>query len=816
MGEAPPTDLTSFLQTGFPDAKRDIQEIQDLTEEVVETFSEYFLNDDAVWPYQLVSDQPPRSLDPYSYSTTAMILFALSLTTDRIRKSSLVPALSRIPATRDVEGAAAMRRTVDAQIKKALDRLVRESQKLRTEKGQCPTATVQETQEAPLTRSSTFGCDDPFTLSWLLEVVSSPLSSAEHADYRGLLETRADVIVRHVLKIQDPMRDVLQIDDDQRVSHSFPLLRVLQLGETRARSKGIGISEAEDVSRVHKLLFERINLHLAAADMVDGRFDAGDLVFSLEGWILSSPVKPNLAVVNRVFEVLSEAQEQTPYWRALRPFKVTEQGLALLPQSIEVANSLLRICHSRHFRSMDYFSKLRSLFDQYSRWLQGRTFRGRVADDGTKTGFVGWESDHTYTLDRIHLWQTSQALIFLQHYAAMLQQYVADTSFKLAHLRVREPEHKPGIWAKWTSGDPLADDGSADSPYHVYEDIGVDFISPRGSGNLADASFSMLLYGPPGTGKSTIAKKIAAQLNYRLVTVTPSDFIMGGAEEVEARARAIFDVLGEQSELVVLFDEIDHLLLDRDSKLYRDQSDVFKLLTPGMLTKLGELSGIRRVLLIVATNYYERIDRAIKRPGRIDRRYLVLPPNRKQRLKKLAEELTEQEWKAMSEAERQKADRGTFQSKEWAAISPGLKDEIAQKTVHSTYTELIDLVAYVWNRSRGLRGDDLGKAMLKAIRDLPSLITLKGYALRFGYESSTGDKVPEQFQPDTVELPLEEFALLAYLQREGQEPFPDAPFWMRKMVATAIEDGSVRDGQIEQELRTFLDLARSGSPSPQK
>jgi hypothetical protein len=465
---------------------------------------------------------------------------------------------------------------------------------------------------------------------------------------------------------------------------------------------------------------------------------------------------------------------------------------------------------------MDYFSKWRSLFNQYSRWLQGRTFRGRVAKDTTEKGFVGWESDHTYTFDRIHLWQTSQALIFFQHYAAMLQDYVAETSFRLAQFRVREPEHNADIWETWSFGEPLAGDGADDSSYHVYKDIGVDFIAPRGNGNLADASFSMLLYWPPGTGKSTIAKKIADQLNYRLVTITPSDFIAGGAEEVEARARAIFDVLGEQSKLVVLFDEIDHLLLDRDSKLYRDQSDVFKLLTPGMLTKLGELSRIRRVLVIVATNYYERIDRAIKRPGRIDRRYLVLPPNRGQRLRKLAEELTVQEWKAMSDADRQKADRATFRGLEWNAIPSGLKDEIARKTVRFTYTELMDLVNHVSNRKPDVQGDALGKALLNAIRVLPSLITLEGYALRFGYESGTGDKPPSKLDSETVELPLEEFALLAYLQRECDKPFPDTPFWMRKMVANAIDQDSVRDEGIAQELRKYLDLAEPGGPAQQR
>jgi SpoVK/Ycf46/Vps4 family AAA+-type ATPase len=46
-----------------------------------------------------------------------------------------------------------------------------------------------------------------------------------------------------------------------------------------------------------------------------------------------------------------------------------------------------------------------------------------------------------------------------------------------------------------------------------------------------------------------------------------------------------------------------------------------------MLTKLNELRRSKGILFIIATNYENRIDPAIKRSGRIDRKYLVLPPD---------------------------------------------------------------------------------------------------------------------------------------------------------------------------------------------
>ena len=102
-------------------------------------------------------------------------------------------------------------------------------------------------------------------------------------------------------------------------------------------------------------------------------------------------------------------------------------------------------------------------------------------------------------------------------------------------------------------------------------------------------------------------------------------------------------VLRAQSDSVVLFDEIDNFLLDRDTRRYAKQETVLQFMTPGMLTKLNDLRRAERIILVIATNYENRIDPAIKRPGRIDRstrsrarperrsRPRVMPANRNRR-----------------------------------------------------------------------------------------------------------------------------------------------------------------------------------------
>ena len=55
-------------------------------------------------------------------------------------------------------------------------------------------------------------------------------------------------------------------------------------------------------------------------------------------------------------------------------------------------------------------------------------------------------------------------------------------------------------------------------------------------------------------------------------------------------------------------------------------------MTPSMLTKINNLRRDERVIFMIGTNYADRVDRAIKRAGRIDEHMLVLLPDLKRRV----------------------------------------------------------------------------------------------------------------------------------------------------------------------------------------
>lgn len=149
---------------------------------------------------------------------------------------------------------------------------------------------------------------------------------------------------------------------------------------------------------------------------------------------------------------------------------------------------------------------------------------------------------------------------------------------------------------------------------------------PRTAG---DRPFSLVLHGPPGTGKTTLVEALAKSCGVAFVEVTPSDIVVGGEEEVERRARSVFEALTLLTRVVILFDEFDPVLWRRDPTDSTPRS-VFTFLTPGMLPKLKDLhrwAERRCCAYALVTNLIGGLDEAAVRDGRFDRKLGVYPPD---------------------------------------------------------------------------------------------------------------------------------------------------------------------------------------------
>ena len=137
---------------------------------------------------------------------------------------------------------------------------------------------------------------------------------------------------------------------------------------------------------------------------------------------------------------------------------------------------------------------------------------------------------------------------------------------------------------------------------------------------------SFLLYGAPGTGKSRLAFAFAKTVGLPFFPssigtwFTSSDGFLGG---VASQAQRLFEQAAAVAPSVVFLDELDGLP-DRETLDGRGRD----WWTPIITTVLLSVDAARQagVVVVGATNYRDRLDAALLRPGRFDSHILLSAP----------------------------------------------------------------------------------------------------------------------------------------------------------------------------------------------
>lgn len=127
-----------------------------------------------------------------------------------------------------------------------------------------------------------------------------------------------------------------------------------------------------------------------------------------------------------------------------------------------------------------------------------------------------------------------------------------------------------------------------------------------------------LLHGPPGCGKTSYITALAGKLEYDICQMNLSDSALA-----DDRLSHFLNTAPPHS--IILLEDIDAALMNREDIDYKKVAyqGLRKLTLSGILNVIDGVASSEERILFMTTNYPDRLDSALTRPGRVDMKVYV-------------------------------------------------------------------------------------------------------------------------------------------------------------------------------------------------
>ncbi|MBN3314496.1 BCS1 protein, partial [Atractosteus spatula] len=127
-----------------------------------------------------------------------------------------------------------------------------------------------------------------------------------------------------------------------------------------------------------------------------------------------------------------------------------------------------------------------------------------------------------------------------------------------------------------------------------------------------------LLYGPPGCGKSSFITALAGELEHSICLLSLSDQSLS-----DDRLNYLLSVAPQQS--IILLEDVDATVIRRNlaSENPVAYQGMGRLTFSGLLNALDGVASTEARIVFMTTNYIDRLDPALIRPGRVDLKQYV-------------------------------------------------------------------------------------------------------------------------------------------------------------------------------------------------
>jgi SpoVK/Ycf46/Vps4 family AAA+-type ATPase len=134
----------------------------------------------------------------------------------------------------------------------------------------------------------------------------------------------------------------------------------------------------------------------------------------------------------------------------------------------------------------------------------------------------------------------------------------------------------------------------------------------------------LMLYGPPGCGKTFLARAVAGEMGAKFISLSILEVLDMWIGRSERNLHELFQSARRNAPCVLFLDEVDAL----GHKRSHLGSSAMRTLGNQLLAELDGMEGNNEgVFVLAATNTPWDVDPALRRPGRLDRMVLVLPPD---------------------------------------------------------------------------------------------------------------------------------------------------------------------------------------------
>lgn len=138
----------------------------------------------------------------------------------------------------------------------------------------------------------------------------------------------------------------------------------------------------------------------------------------------------------------------------------------------------------------------------------------------------------------------------------------------------------------------------------------------------------IMFLGPAGTGKTLLAQAVAKESQMNCVNLNISKILNKYVGDSEKNFEKALQCIQSMEPTIVIVEEIDNVFAGRGT----DSSGVGGRLFKRFLEFMSDTSRRGKVIVISTSNYPSRMDAALKRPGRFDKKIPFLVPEAEDRL----------------------------------------------------------------------------------------------------------------------------------------------------------------------------------------